>query len=313
MKFNPIDLRKLRTHSIRSRRNLVNLSQFAQLIPPNRSFKAFINSLPDLLAGKAFKKLIKAITQAYRQKRMVACALGAHVVKCGLAPIIIDLMERGIIKAIALHGASAIHDYEISLIGATSEDVTRSVKSGQFGMAKETASVFARATQQALWKNSGLGATLGGLIIQDKNRYARFSILAAAYRLGIPATVHMAIGTDTIHMHPNISGEALGESTLIDFKIIASVVAQLNRGVWLNIGSAVILPEVFLKAVSIARNLGYKLNQFTTANFDMIQHYRPITNVTGRVTPHGINITGHHEIMLPLLRLGILAELGVKR
>ena len=307
--FKPVDLTKLKTYPIRKRRNLVNIKQFARLSNPTTGFAKFLEGLPGILAGGDFKQLVSAIVQAYKGKHMVGAAIGAHVIKCGLSPVIIDLMKRGIIKAIALNGAGAIHDYEISLIGATSEDVSDAIKNGKFGMAEETADFFARAAKYAVKNCIGLGDACGELILSDKNPYSDYSIIAQAARLKIPLTIHIAIGTDTIHMHPNIDGGELGEATLADFRILTSVVCGLNKGVWLNIGSAVILPEVFLKAVSIARNLSHPLNNFTTANLDMIQHYRGRVNVTGRPTSHGINLIGHHEIMLPLLRWGILSRL----
>lgn len=308
-RIKPVDLSKLKTYSIRKRENLVDIKQFASLSNPSNNFGKFTEGLPDILAGRDFKQLVSAIVKAYKGNRMVGAAIGAHVIKCGLSPIIIDLMKRGIIKAIAMNGAGAIHDYEISLIGATSENVSENLKHGEFGMAKETADFFARATKTAVNNCSGLGDAYGELILKDKNPYLDYSIIAHATKLKIPITIHVAIGTDTIHMHPNISGKELGEATLTDFRILTSVVCGLNKGVWLNIGSAVILPEVFLKAVSISRNLCYPLNDLTTANLDMIQHYRGRMNVTGRPTSRGINLIGHHEIMLPLLRWGILSAI----
>jgi len=299
----------LKTHSLTNRKSLVNIKDFAKLPPPSGSFNTFIDSLPDILVGSDFKRLVDAIVKSVRNKRLFGASLGAHVIKCGLSLVIIDLMKRGVIRAIAMHGATAIHDYEISLIGRTSEDVSETIKTGKFGMVSETAEAFVKASRNAVTTNTGLGQSLGKLIIKERNRFASASILANAYRLGIPATVHVAIGTDTVHMHPSISGADLGESSLTDFRIFAHTICGLNKGVWLNIGSAVIMPEVFLKAVSIARNLGHKLDSFTAANLDMIQHYRPRQNVTGRPAPIGINITGHHEIMLPLLRMAVLSRL----
>ena len=310
MRIKSIDLDKLKTYPIRQRRNLVNIKQFARLSPPPRGFRRFINELPDILAGRDFKQLIEAIAKAVKQGKIVGVALGAHIIKCGLSPVIIDLMKRGVIRAVAMNGAGAIHDYEISLIGATSEDVRRELPSGKFGMARETPAFFARAAQYATRDDIGLGMACGKLIRTEKNRYAKYSIMAEAERVGVPVTVHIAFGTDTIHMHPNISGATLGEATMTDFRLLASVICHLEGGVWLNIGSAVILPEVFLKAVTIAHNLGYKLKNLTTANLDMIQHYRPRTNVTDRPTERGINLTGHHEIMLPLFRWAVLASLN---
>jgi hypothetical protein len=238
-------------------------------------------------------------------------AIGAHVIKCGLSPLIIDLMKRRVITALAMNGAAAIHDYEVSLIGATSEDVAVSLKDGSFGMARETAAAFQIASTKGAKENIGLGRALGNKIVEEKNKYNDMSLLVWGAKLNIPATVHVALGTDTIHMHPNVSGKDLGESSHIDFKILASVVSELEGGVWLNVGSAVIMPEVFLKALCIARNIGKKVENFVTVNMDMIQHYRPQTNVLKRPTQQGYAITGHHEIMLPLLRIGILSKLGI--
>ncbi|MBI4834469.1 MAG: hypothetical protein HY811_06600 [Planctomycetes bacterium] len=305
-----LDFNRLKTYSIRSRKNLVNVKQFCRLTTPPKGFKSFIDGLPDILAGSFFRQLVDEITRAYKGKYLIGAGVGTHVIKCGLSPVIIDLMKKGIIKAVAMNGAGAIHDYEISLIGATSEDVGENIKSGKFGMAKETAAFFVKAGQVSIEKQQGLGKTCGQLISKEKNRYTRYSIMAEAFKLNIPLTIHVALGTDTIHMHPLVSGANLGAASLSDFKTLASLVAGMNNGVWLNIGSAVILPEVFLKAVSVARNLGYKLDKITTANLDMIQHYRPVMNVTGRTVSHGINLTGHHEIMLPLLRWSILSKLS---
>jgi len=306
----PIDLRKLKTYPIRKRKNLVTIKEFVSVSTPPAGFRQFMNEMPDILAGADFKTLVDKIVEAHKNKRVIGVALGAHVIKCGLSTIIIDLMRRGVIKSIAMNGAGAIHDYEISLIGATSENVRETIKDGKFGMAQETAGFFSRASGHAAGNKLGLGESIGKMIIREKNQYSNYSILAHAYQMGIPATIHVALGTDTIHMHECISGEDLGKASLHDFKILASIVSSLNKGVWLNIGSAVILPEVFLKAVSMARNLGNKLNDFTTANIDMIQHYRPRENVTGRPSPRGINLVGHHEIMLPLLRWAVLSVIN---
>ncbi|MDI6733471.1 MAG: hypothetical protein QME51_07460 [Planctomycetota bacterium] len=308
----------LKTRSLTNRKSLVNIKDFATLPPPSASFNRFIDSLPEVLAGKDFKRVVRAILRAVRQSRLVGVGLGAHVVKCGLSPVIIDLIKQGVIKAIAMNGATAIHDYEISLVGKTSEDVAENIKTGRFGMVRETADAFIRASQQAVEENIGLGSALGRLILKDRplravgshrNKFASFSILASAYQHKIPVTVHIALGTDTVHMYPEISGAELGESSMTDFRLFTSVICGLRKGVWLNIGSAVILPEVFLKAVSVARNLGHKLDSFLAVNLDMFQHYRPRQNVTGRPAPEGINLTGHHEIMLPLLRLSVLSKL----
>lgn len=301
----PVDLKKIKTYSIKKRRNLVNIGQFGKSIE-FKDFNKFIDSLPKVLAADNLRNVIDNIVKAHNKNHQVVLALGAHVIKCGLSPIVIDLMKRGIVTAVAMNGSGAIHDYEISLIGETSEDVSHSLKDGTFGMAKETAEAIQAA---ASVPGSGLGRALGDKIIKEKNKYRQHSILAEGARLNIPVTVHVAIGTDIIHMHPCVSGGDMGESSHVDFKILCSVVSELEDGVWLNVGSAVIMPEVFLKAITVARNLGRKVKNFTTVNMDMIQHYRPQTNVVQRPTNHGYSITGHHEIMLPLLRLGILSKL----
>ena len=301
----PIDLKKIKTYSIKKRKNLFKSEQFGKPIE-SKDFNKFIDSLPKVLAANDLRNVIDNIVKAHRKNRPVVLALGAHVIKCGLSPLVIDLMKRGIITAVAMNGSGAIHDYEISLIGETSEDVSHSLKDGSFGMAKETAEAIQAA---ASVPDSGLGRALGNKILKDKNKHRKDSILAVGAQLKIPVTVHVAVGTDIIHMHPCVSGSDIGESSHIDFKLLCSVVAGLEGGVWLNVGSAVIMPEVFLKAITVSRNLGRKVRDFTTVNMDMIQHYRPLTNVVKRPTTHGYSITGHHEIMLPLLRLGILAGL----
>lgn len=308
--FNPLDLSKIKTYSIRERKNLSNINLFARPVLPTDGMYAFFESLPEVLASAHLRKVIRAIVLAYQKKRPVVMAIGAHVIKCGLSPLIIDLMNRRIITALAMNGASAIHDYEVSLIGATSEDVAENLKDGSFGMARETAEAFQAASAQGIQEGRGLGHALGKKIIEAENPHQDLSLLACGARLNIPTTVHVALGTDTIHMHPNVSGRDLGEASHIDFKILASVVSQLEGGVWLNVGSAVIMPEVFLKAICLARNLGHTVENFVTVNMDMIQHYRPQTNVLRRPTQYGYAITGHHEIMLPLLRMGILTQLG---
>ncbi|HHT9110013.1 MAG TPA: hypothetical protein ACFYDZ_02505 [Candidatus Brocadiaceae bacterium] len=308
--FKPIDLHNVKTYSIKERENLSHVDLFAKPVVPVDGISAFFDSLPEILASAQLRKVIDAIVQAYRHERPVVMAIGAHVVKCGLSPLIIDLMKRRIITAIAMNGATAIHDYEISLIGATSEDVAAGLKDGSFGMVKETAAAFQVASSRGIKEYIGLGRAMGNRIIEENSMYQDLSILAWGARLNMPATVHVALGTDTIHMHPNISGHDLGEASHIDFKILSSVVSELEGGVWLNIGSAVIMPEVFLKAISLVRNLGHKAENFLTVNMDMIQHYRPQTNVLKRPAQQGYAITGHHEIMIPLLRIGILSKLG---
>jgi hypothetical protein len=304
-KVDPIDLRGLKTYSIARRRNLVSLRDFGTLAD-GRKAADFINSLPSIYAGRDLRALVNDIARAARKKKTVACAIGGHVIKVGCGPVLADLVDRGVLTAVAMNGAAAIHDYELSLIGETSEDVAETLQNGSFGMARETAEAFAQAALVGA-SGSGLGRSIGEMALRNKHR--KISLLAACARREIPVTVHLSVGADITHMHPQVSGRDLGESTLIDFRLLASVVAGLEGGVWMNLGSAVMMPEVFLKAVSVARNLGHKLSNFTTVNLDMIQHYRPKANVLARPKGKAIAITGHHEILLPLVRAGVVAAL----
>jgi len=312
-KNQPADLKKITTHSLKNRKTKVSLKQFASLPEPGAGFAEFMSSLPDVLAAKHLRRLIEGIVAARKKERPVVAAIGGHVVKCGLGPVIADLMQRGFITAVAMHGATAIHDYEISLVGQTSEDVDATLKDGSFGMARETPKAFARAADMAAKSRNGLGHALGRLILTEGNSYSQYSILAAAAGLKLPAAVMLALGTDTISMHPDFAPGKLAAASHVDFRRLVSIVADLEGGVWMNVGSAVILPEVFLKALSAARNLTKgSPKQFITANLDMKQHYRPNTNVVGRPTRRGYSITGHHEIMLPLLRMGIISAAAEK-
>lgn len=304
--YKPADLKKFQTMPIHDRRNLVNVSEFGTPTNPEDGCAALVNGLPDILAARNIRKVAAAICQAKKQHRPVIAAFGAHVVKTGAGPYIIDLMKRGYITGIATNGAGAIHDTEIALIGATSEDVAENLPAGAFGSARETGELFGAAAKAGAAEGIGLGAALGRDIEKQNLKYAEHSLLACAWRMGLPATVHVGIGTDFIHMHPTVSGADLGEASHIDFRILCSVVSELDGGVWMNIGSAVILPEVFMKALNAARNLGAKIEQFTAVDMDMIRQYRPRENVLSR--PHGqaFALTGHHELMLPLLRMAIL-------
>ncbi len=304
-RLRPIDLRGLKTYPIAKRRNLVHIKDFGALAK-GAAAADLINSLPDIYAGRDLRALIHDIHRAHRAGRTVAAAIGGHVIKVGGGPILADLVRRGVVTALAMNGAAAIHDYELSLIGATSEDVAEGLQDGSFGMAAETAEAFAQAALVGA-SGGGLGHAIGAMA--SKNKHAKISLLAACAKAGIPATVHLSVGADITHMHPQVSGRDLGEATLVDFRLLCSVVGGLEGGVWMNIGSAVMMPEVFLKAVSVARNLGRKLKTFTTVNLDMIQHYRPRANVLARPRGKAIAITGHHEILLPLLRAGVVAAL----
>ncbi len=307
---------RLKTYSIRQRPSKVRKEEFAVPLPGGGGIERFIQSLPRILAAKELREVIAATAEAYRNERPIIFAIGAHVIKVGLNPLIIDLMERGILSAIALNGAGIIHDFELAFIGQTSEDVAPELEDGTFGMAEETASYLNRAVAKGAAEGIGIGEAVGKMILDGGFPYPENSLLAAAARRGIPATVHVAIGTDIIHMHPSADGAAIGKGSYIDFRRYTESVADLEGGIYFNIGSAVLLPEIFLKALSIARNLGRTVQNFTVVNMDFIQHYRPITNVVKRPTQKhgkGYALTGHHEIMLPLLIAGLLAELEAGR
>ena len=295
----------LKTYPLDSRKSKVKIAHLAKpFARSDGTFDEFISGLPDVLAARDFKKLISVLKGAKSGKRMIIFALGAHVIKVGLNPVLIDLMREGWISALALNGAGVIHDFELAYFGQTSEDVKEQIQDGSFGMSEETGRILNQAITSGK-KVSGLGEIAGALISKSEYPYKDLSILAAAYNLDIPVTVHVAIGTDTIHFHPQASGEALGETSLRDFFLFCSLLKGLDGGgVFLNIGSAVILPEVFLKGVSVVRNKGIKLDEFYTAVFDFFHHYRPEQNVVKRPLGKkgkGFYFYGHHEIMIPLL------------
>jgi len=304
-KTKPLSPKGLKTYSLRSRKNKVNINNFAKIVAPERIFAHFVRSLPDILAGKDFKEFIFLMGKARKRKRAIIFGLGAHVVKVGLSPVFIDLMKEGWITALALNGAGIIHDFEIAFAGKTSEDVELQIKNGHFGMAQETGQMLNEAINSGEEKGLGLGEAVGEMIAESNFPYKKMSLLFAAYNLNIPVTVHVAIGTDIIHFHPEVKGQAIGNTSLKDFFLFCSLLEKLEGGgVFVNIGSAVILPEVFLKALSIIRNRGRRLESFSTAVFDFIHHYRPYQNVVKR--PHeekgkGFYFIGHHEIMIPLL------------
>lgn len=306
-----IDPSKIKTYSVKGRASKVALNDFARPHCIGGSFKDFFSSLPNILAAKHLKDVVTAIVRALKENRPVMLGMGAHAIKVGLNPVIIDLMERRIITSLALNGAGIIHDFELAFIGQTSEDVDKEILSGAFGMAEETGSMLNQAINKAT-ADEGIGAAVGRMILTGDFPYKDASLLAAAHRLGVPLTVHVAIGTDIIHMHPSFDGKATGEAAHKDFVTFCSLVSELEGGVYINLGSAVLLPEIFLKAVTLARNLGHSLQQFTTVNMDFVQHYRPNTNVVRRPTQgggKGFTLTGHHEIMLPLLAAAVLEQL----
>ena len=307
-----VDIARIKTVSLDRRKTKVAVEDFARTARKGEPFRRFFESLPNILAARNLKKVVDAVVRAEKADKMVIAMMGAHVIKCGLSPIIIDLMKRCVVKTIALNGAGVIHDTEIAMIGRTSEDVGEGIRDGTFGMVKETAKFINNAINLGFKKGLGIGESLGGRIVKAKLPNRHLSILAAGYELNVPVTAHVAIGTDTIHCHPSCNGEAVGEGSLLDFRNFIYSVSLLEGGVVLNLGSAVVLPEVFLKAVTVARNLGHKLDHFTAANFDMIAHYRPHQNVLVRPTSkggRGYNIIGHHEIMIPLLYRAVVEEL----
>lgn len=299
----------LKMYSLRSRKSKVNVGEFAKVSKGSVSVSRFIHDLPDFLGAKDFKDLLERMKKARRQKKALIWAMGAHVIKVGLNPVLLDLMKEGWITALALNGAGIIHDFELAYAGKTSEDVASQVKTGKFGMARETGRLLNEAIVRGAEEDLGLGEAVGRMIARSDFSFKKLSLVGTAYRLNIPVTVHVAIGTDTIHMHPWASGEALGKTSLRDFFIFSALVQRLNGGgVFLNIGSAVVLPEVFLKAVSLVRNKRIPLEEFSTAVFDFIHHYRPSQNVAGRPVGKkgkGFYFVGHHEIMIPLLAAGL--------
>jgi hypothetical protein len=312
MPFEPLDFSKIRTFPVAERANKVALEAFAGVHPAGGSFRDFLARLPDFLAAQDFRKTVHAVAAAVREKRPVVLMMGAHSIKVGLNPLFVDAMRRGLLSAVAMNGAGAIHDFELCYQGETSEDVQRGLNDGSFGMADETGRMMNGALAAGISRGLGAGRALGDALLAAGQPNTHLSLLATAADLGLPITVHIAIGTDIIHQHPTTDGAVLGEATYRDFQTFAAVCAQLEGGVVLNIGSTVIMPEVFLKALTIARNLGHRVEHFTTATFDMIRHYRPAENVQRRPTAlggQGFYIVGHHEIMIPLLFAAVTEEL----
>jgi len=307
--YEEFDLSGVKTYPLRSRASKVSLEQFATPYKKGTGLDGLLKTLPSLLAASDFKAVVQAMLAARTGGRAIVWGLGAHVLKTGLSPVIVDLMERGFVSAVATNGAGIIHDFEIALSGATSEDVDATLGPGTFGMADETGTELNQAIIDGAAAGLGLGQAVGKFVSERRAPFAQISVAATAHRLGIPLTAHVAVGTDIIHMHPKASGAAIGEASLRDFKYFAATVARLEGGVFLNCGSAVVLPEVFLKAVAIARNAGHSLAGLTTVNLDFLRHYRPLTNVVSRPTAgigRGYSLTGHHEIMLPLLAAALI-------
>lgn len=299
-----IDLSCLKTYSLSNRFSKSSLDDAAKPHLKGASFLEFINSMPNFLAAKDLHLFTKSIIKATRESKQVILAMGAHPIKVGLSTLIIDLIKRGIITAIATNGASIIHDFEIAYQGATSEDVSKEIDTGLFGMARETCMMINEAITEGVSNGHGIGKAIGKFISNSNLKYKDKSIFATCFEKNIPATVHVTIGADIIHMHKEASGANTGEGSLRDFRLFTECVSFLDGGVFINLGSAVVMPEVFLKALTTVRNLGYEVKDITTANFDFIQHYRPFVNVLKRPTQLGgrhFAFTGHHEIMFPLM------------
>ena len=314
----PINVSDLKTYPLKKRHSKVRVSDFARPWRRGGSFRLFYRALPDILAVKTLRAVAQAIARAHRKGRPLIVGIGAHVIKVGLTPVLVNWMEQGLITAVAMNGAGIIHDFELAMMGHTSEEVDDEIDEGRFGMAEETGSILNEAIAEGHRKRQGLGEAIGNYINRSKGRFPNraTSILATGAKLGIPVTVHVAVGTDIIHMHPAADGAAIGATSLLDFRRLAAVVARMEGGVYLNIGSAVVLPEVFLKTVSLGRNLGHPLSNITTVNMDFLAHYRPLTNVVRRPTQKGgkgYSLIGHHEIMFPLLVAAVAEELGSRR
>ena len=306
----PYDLHGLKTYDLSSRPSKVFHDDLGRPVEPGTTVEDWLAGLPRQLAANDVRRTAAHIGRAYHGGRTVAAALGGHVIKTGCAPYLVDWIQRGILKAVALNGSAAIHDFELAVAGKTSENVSAQLPAGQFGMARETADAFAVAARTGSENELGLGWALGQYLDNLDCPYAESSLVLAAYRAGIPCTVHVALGTDIVHMHPHVSGAALGEASLVDFRRLCSVVAGLGHGVWMNLGSAVIMPEVFVKAVSVANNFGHDLDGLVTVNLDKQAQYRSRVNVLERPSTEGIELIGHHEIMLPLLHLTVACELA---
>ena len=311
-KIEPLDVNGIATYPLATRPSKVTTDDLAQPVKAGAALKDFFEGLPNILAARELRELSQLIRAAKVRRRAVIVGLGGHVIKTGLAPVLIDLMQRGYVTAFAMNGSAMIHDFEIALVGATSEDVDATLGEGTFGMAEETGRTINEAAIEGARDQIGLGEAIGRGLQALSPVYADKSLLHAAYAAAVPVTVHVAIGTDIVHIHPGADGAAIGQTTLHDFRLLCALVRELDGGgVYLNLGSAVLLPEVFLKTVTVVRNLGFKLQDFATANFDFIQQYRPLTNVVRRPVAgsgRGFSFTGHHEIMIPLLAGAILAD-----
>jgi len=311
-KLEPLSLDRIKTYSLSERHSKVSRADFGAPWKKGGSFREFVDRLPRLLAGQALREVAAAWVKARQNGRHVLLGMGAHPIKVGLNPVLIDLLQRGLITGVAMNGAGIVHDAEVAMVGRTSEDVDADLGCGAFGMARETAEFLNRAIAWGAKEGLGLGQAVGRCLQESDFPYKNLSLLAAAAALDTPLTVHVAVGTDIIHLHPSVAPEALGAATHLDFRLFAALVSELGDGVFINLGSAVIIPEVFLKAVTLARNLGHKVAPLTTVNLDFIQHYRPLTNVVRRPTAgvgQGFALTGHHELLFPMLAALVVEDM----
>jgi Arginine dihydrolase ArgZ-like, C-terminal, Rossmann fold len=310
-RFAPLAFDGISTYPLASRPSKITTTEFARPVGEDASLKDFFAGLPDVLAARELRELAGRIREARRRQRAIIVGLGGHVIKTGLGPVLIDLMRRGYVTAFAMNRAAMIHDFEVALAGQTSEDVDATLGSGQFGMAEETGRIVNEATRAGARDGIGMGEAMGRRLHESNAAHAAASLLCSAYAAEVPVTVHVAIGTDIVDIHPSADGASAGQTSHQDFRLLCAIVRELDGGgVYLNLCSAVLLPEVFLKAVTVVRNLGYKLTDFTTANFDFLQHYRPLTNVVRRPVAgsgRGFAFTGHHEIMIPLLAAAVVS------
>jgi len=307
-----IDLSRVRTFPLASRTSKVEAQALGRPVARGATIAELLASLPDLLAGRDLREAAAEIARRRKRGAAVLLGMGAHPIKVGLSPLIVDLLERRVVSGVAMNGAGIVHDFELALVGRTSEEVADQLADGSFGMAEETARFLNEAAREGRQAGIGLGAAVGRKIVDAALPNASLSILAAGARLDVPITVHVAVGTDIVHMHPGADGAAIGDTSLRDFRVLAEEVARLEGGAFVNLGSAVILPEVFLKALSLARNVGRTVNDVFTLDMDFNRHYRPLTNVVARPTlqgGRGIHLTGHHEIMFPLLCAAIREEI----
>jgi deoxyhypusine synthase len=309
----PFDLHGLKTYDLGSRPSKVFREDLGRPVDAGASVGDWVDSLPRQLAGNEIRRVRDHLCRAHDEGRTVVAALGGHVIKTGCAPYLIDWIQRGVIKAVAMNGAAAIHDLELALAGKTSEDVAAHLPTGKFGMVRETADAFAIAARTGSENEVGLGWALARHLDEIRCSYPETSILVAAARAGIPCTIHVALGTDIVHMHPHVSGAALGEASLIDFRRLCTVVSTMQHGIWLNLGSAVVMPEVFVKCVSVVRNFGHNLDGLVAVNVDKQVQYRSRVNVLDRPASQGIELIGHHEILLPLLHAAVACKLAVAK